>query len=167
MKKYNVICLQKCTRLCLLISLPVAMLFLIVGIFGAEGLSIAEVTILVAAVAFGPLAVVWGYCLFSIAWQTYVLNLQKNEFGLQFDFENMALIAQNGVSPIFATETVIIICGRLVLHKAFVASGNAGVERHSRGNTYYFRFVAKNDRKYKVFLSDTSSVKAVRNWLND
>ncbi len=167
MKKYNEYYLLNCMRITLFLSVPIALLFLLVSIFNNGTTGIAEEIFLIVIAAFLPLLIVGGYCAARISKVKRLVSIQEKQFDLELNFENVQLISESAMSPIYATNDILIICGKLVLHKDFIKSWKTKFKRQNMGNTYYFVFDCKNGNEYKVFVPYTTDISAIRNWLTN
>ncbi len=162
-KRYNLIYLKKSITLCFCLNLPVVLLFFVVMLFN-DAISVFEEVLLVASIAILPpmLVGVNGIIRFNSAKRLF--ETQNKQQGLRLDLNDAEQLCENGLSPIFVTENVIIFCGKLVLHRDFIKSHTVRVIGKA-DKTRYLVFRCANGKKYSVFAAGTSTVKKVKEWL--
>ncbi len=164
MKKYNVMYLKKAIQICFCLSLPIAVLFLVFAISGGENLAVFEIMAMVAVTAFAPPALLALYMAWRLQQINRMVEIQENQFGLQFPAADAKCLSQNAMPPVYATQDVLIISGQLTLHRAFIKAWKSTGQHYSKGAQYVFRFACANGKTYRATLSDTGSVKAIRKW---
>lgn len=167
MKKYNLIYAKNTFLMCFLISLLVAVPFLVVSVFfdAVENDIHYSLYCLFAGVA------VWLLLLFRIPFAYMSLRRQEKLLGIKFDDKDVKPLYPSAVAMsvnylIYASDEWLIFAGTGAFCRNYIEKFTVISKKRKNHIGYYHLciIIAKDQKKYYKLLDSASTAKRVREW---
>lgn len=167
MKKYNLIYAKNTFFMCFLISLLVAVPFLVVSFFfdAVENDILYSLYCLLAGVA------VWLLLLLRIPFAYMILRRQEKMLGIKFDDRSVkplypSAVAMSANSLIYMSDEWLIFAGTSAFCRNYIEKFTVKSKKRKNHIHYYHLCIifGKDQKKYYKLLDSASTAKRVREW---